>query len=197
FNERTWYKDPLLWKDDEDSKQMIPDAMGWLDGGGKMSRDVHQLPHFARKLREEGYTHVGHMAWSGSSLAPLLFERIVEPAEDGLQLRVLDTTDPATIRQIEEQVPLDKSRFIVASKSGTTAEPNAFGDYFYEKMQAAKGDEAGSHFVVITDPETPLVDKAKERNYRRIFLNFEDIGGRYSALSYFGLVPAALAGIDI
>src|SRR5699024_3414508 len=100
FNERIWNKDPLVWKDDEDSKQMIPNAMGWLDVAGKMARVVPQLQHFARKLREEGFTHVVHMGMGGSSLAPLLFERIFEPAKDGLQLRVLDTTDPATIRQI-------------------------------------------------------------------------------------------------
>ena len=110
---------------------------------------------------------------------------------------MLDTTDPATILEIERSLPLAETLFIVASKSGTTAEPRAFGDYFYAKLQALKGNRAGENMVSITDPGTPLVDLSRERNFRRVFLNFADIGGRYSALSYFGLVPAALMGADV
>ncbi|HKK46428.1 MAG TPA: bifunctional transaldolase/phosoglucose isomerase [Balneolaceae bacterium] len=197
FNSRIWQKDPSLWTDDKESQEMIPDAMGWLDVAGEMISAVPRLEHFAEKIREAGFTHVVHMGMGGSSLAPLLFERTFEPAGNDLELTVLDTTDPATIHKIKEDIPLEKTLFIVASKSGTTAEPNAFGDYFYKKLKTLKGTNAGQHFAVITDPGTPLVDKANERNYRRIFLNFKDIGGRYSALSYFGMVPAALMGVDI
>ncbi|MEJ2726544.1 MAG: transaldolase, partial [Deltaproteobacteria bacterium] len=115
----------------------------------------------------------------------------------GFALTVLDTTDPRTIQAIEQDLPLEKTLFIVASKSGTTAEPLAFGEYFYEKLKELKGDEAGENFVVITDPGSPLLQKAKDRKYRRAFVNYPDIGGRYSALSYFGLVPAALYGLDV
>lgn len=196
FNSRIWDKDATLWKDDAESKEMIPNTMGWLDVSEKMLSAVPRLQHFAREIHEEGFTNVVHMGMGGSSLAPLLFERTFEKSEDGLELTVLDSTDPETIQQVEKEVPLDKTLFIVASKSGTTAESNAFDDYFYDKVQSVTND-AGSHFAAITDPGTPLVDKAHKRGYRRVFLNFEDIGGRYSALSYFGLVPAALKGIDI
>jgi transaldolase/glucose-6-phosphate isomerase len=196
FNERIWHKDPTLWKEDRESKEMIPHAMGWLDVAEKMAPAVPRLQHFARQVREDGFTHVVHMGMGGSSLAPLLFERIFETGEGGLKLTVLDTTDPAAIKQVENENPLDRTLFIVASKSGATAEPNAFGDYFYHKLKERKGNKAGEHFAVITDPGSPLVDKAEERSYRKIFLNFEDIGGRYSALSYFGMAPAALMGLD-
>jgi hypothetical protein len=109
----------------------------------------------------------------------------------------LDTTDPTTVLKIEREIPIAETLFIVASKSGTTAEPLALGDYFYTKVKALKGNRAGENFVAITDPDTPLVKLAHERDFRHTFLNFVDIGGRYSALSYFGLVPAALMGIDV
>jgi hypothetical protein len=110
---------------------------------------------------------------------------------------VLDTTDPVTIKEVESRISLPETLFIIASKSGTTAEPLAFGEYFYALLREIKGDRAGDNFVVITDPGTPLVTLAQERAFRRVFLNFTDIGGRYSALSYFGLVPAALMDLDV
>ena len=133
----------------------------------------------------------------GSSLAPLVFARTFQQGADGFLLTVLDTTDPATIRELARDLPIRHTLFIVASKSGTTAEPLAFGEYFYAKVKEIKGDIAGENFVAITDPETPLVALGQKRGFRKIFLNFGDIGGRYSALSYFGLVPAALMGIDV
>ena len=99
--------------------------------------------------------------------------------------------------EIARQVPVADTLFIVASKSGTTAEPLAFGDYFYDKVRASKDDRAGENFVAITDPGTPLEELAGRRGFWRTFLNFPDIGGRYSALSYFDLVPAALMGVDL
>jgi transaldolase/glucose-6-phosphate isomerase len=137
------------------------------------------------------------MGMGGSSLAPLTFQRTCARGTDGLPLTVLDTTDPATLLQIECKVELDKTLFIVASKSGTTAETRAFGDYFYDKVRRFKGEQAGENFVAITDPGTPLAELAHERSFRRLLLNFTDIGGRYSALSYFGLTPAALLGVDV
>ncbi len=137
------------------------------------------------------------MGMGGSSLAPLVFRQMFEPAPGGLPLTVLDTTDPVTIAALEEKIDLQKTLFIVASKSGTTAEPLAFDDYFYERVKAVKGEKAGENFVAVTDPGTPLATSAGERRFRRVFLNFSDIGGRYSALSYFGLLPAALMGLDV
>jgi glucose-6-phosphate isomerase len=137
------------------------------------------------------------MGMGGSSLAPLVFQRSFATAANGLHLSVLDTTDAATLLACRRRLPLSRTVFIVASKSGTTAEPLAFGDYFYDQLQQVKGEAAGEHFIAITDPGTRLVDLARERRFRRVFLNFTDIGGRYSALSYFGLLPAALMGLDV
>ena len=114
-----------------------------------------------------------------------------------MKLSILDTTDPGTVHQIESEIPLKDTLFIVASKSGTTAEPLAFGDYFYAKLKDLKGDKAGENFVAITDPGSPFIQTANDLGYRKVFLNFEEVGGRFSALTYFGLVPAALYGVNI
>jgi transaldolase/glucose-6-phosphate isomerase len=197
FGTRLWRKDPSLWRDDPKEQEVICNALGWLHVAEKMEENLPELMSFAAGVKAAGFQHVVHMGMGGSSLAPLAFERTFDPDDSGLPLTVLDTTDPATILQIERAVPVANTLFIVASKSGTTAEPLAFGDYFYAQVRARKGDRAGENFVAITDPGTPLVDLAHERGFRRVFLNFPDIGGRYSALSYFGLVPAALMGIDV
>jgi transaldolase/glucose-6-phosphate isomerase len=197
FAARLWRKDPGLWKQDAKDQKVIKNALGWLHVAEKMEETVQTLDDFLAEVRDAGLRHVVHMGMGGSSLAPLAFQRTFTPSEDGLPLTVLDTTDPATILGIERSLPLAETLFIVASKSGTTAETRSFGDYFYAKLRALKGDQAGENMVSITDPGTPLVDLSRERNFRRVFLNFADIGGRYSALSYFGLVPAALMGVDV
>ncbi|MFN2241885.1 MAG: bifunctional transaldolase/phosoglucose isomerase [Anaerolineae bacterium] len=197
FAGRLWRKDPSLWKESPRDQELIRNALGWLHVAEKMEDNLPELAAFVAEVRSAGLRHVVHMGMGGSSLAPSVFARSFEPADPGLPLTVLDTTDPAAILRIEREVPLADTLFIVASKSGTTAEPLAFGDYFYAKVKALKGDRAGDNFVAITDPGSPLVDIAQKRNFRRVFLNFPDIGGRYSALSYFGLVPAALLGVDV
>jgi transaldolase/glucose-6-phosphate isomerase len=197
FTARLWRKDPSLWKRDTQSQEVIKNALGWLHVAEKMEETVQELVDFLAEVQDAGFRHVVHMGMGGSSLAPLTFQRTFTHSNDGLPLTVLDTTDPATILGIERGLPLAETLFIVASKSGTTAETRALGDYFYAKLEALKGDQAGENMVSITDPGTPLVDLSRERNYRRVFLNFADIGGRYSALSYFGLVPAALMGVNV
>lgn len=197
FGERLWAKDPSLWKNDASHQAIIRNSLGWLDVVETMKTRLDELASFAEEARAAGFRHVVHMGMGGSSLAPLAFGQIVPPSGPGLPLTVLDTTDAATVLAIHRATPLEQTLFIVASKSGTTAEPTAFGDYFYHQVKALKGDRAGENFVAITDPGSALARQAEERGYRRTFLNFADIGGRYSALSYFGLVPAALAGIDI
>lgn len=197
FVSRLWMKDPTLWKDDEESGKIIKNALGWLHSVEKMLPAARRLEEFTSEVRAAGFEHVVHMGMGGSSLAPLVFARSFTPSEHGLPLKVLDTTDPATIMNIEKEVNVAKTLFIIASKSGTTSEPLAFGEYFYDKGKKLKGDAAGENFVVITDPETPLVRLAEERHFRAKFLNFVDIGGRYSALSYFGLVPVALMGLPV
>lgn len=197
FVRRLWQKDPGLWKADPQEQQGIRNALGWLDVVEKMEDKVADLKLFAKEVKAAGFSHVVHMGMGGSSLAPLVFQHMFQPGAEGLPLAVLDTTDPFSVACLEQKVHVATTLFIVASKSGTTAEPLAFEDYFFDRVREVKGQEAGENFIAITDPDTPLARTAEERRYRRVFLNFEDIGGRYSALSYFGLVPAALAGIDI
>ena len=197
FALKLWRKDAALWKAESKIQQKIRSSLGWLHVAEKMEDNLDDLCTFAKEVRAAGFMHVVHMGMGGSSLAPLVFARTFQQGRNGLPLTVLDTTDPATIRELARDLPIRHTLFIVASKSGTTAEPLAFGEYFYAKVKEIKGDIAGENFVAITDPETPLVALGQKRGFRKIFLNFGDIGGRYSALSYFGLVPAALMGIDV
>lgn len=197
FTKRLWRKDPGLWKKSSDTGKQIKGALGWLHCAEAMIEAVPNLKAFVADARQAGFTHVVHMGMGGSSLASLVFMQSFRRSKNGLDLVVLDTTDPATILSIENKLPLKNTLFIVASKSGTTAEPLAFFDYFYEKVKSIKDKKAGENFVAITDPGTYLADLADQRGFRHTFLNFPDIGGRYSALTYFGMVPAALMGIDI
>ncbi len=196
FTARLWQRDGSLWKADPQARAQIQNSLGWLDVPAKMVQDLGGFQDFAREVRESGFRHVVHMGMGGSSLAPLAFGCIFGAAPDGLPLTVLDTTDPATIKAVQKQVPLTETLFIVASKSGTTAEPQAFLEYFFDRVKQFKAN-AGDNFVAITDPGSLLAEQALERGFRRVFLNFPDIGGRYSALSYFGLVPAALLGLEV
>jgi transaldolase/glucose-6-phosphate isomerase len=197
FSKRIWEKDPSLWKSDGANQAMIKKSLGWLQIAEKMEGHLeNEIKEFAQEIRKSGFEHVVHMGMGGSSLAPLVFARTFS-SQDGLPLTVLDTTDPLTIKKIEKSIPLERTLFIVASKSGTTAEPIAFKDYFYERVRLIKGEKVGENFIAITDPNTPLAKAAEYQRFRRIFLNDPEIGGRYSALSYFGLVPAALMGINI
>ncbi len=197
FHARLWRKDPSLWKKDLKNQEIIRNGLGWLHVTEKMEEKLDELSNFVAEVRAAGFQHVVHMGMGGSSLAPLVFQRTFGQGRSGLPLTVLDTTDPATILKIEREVPVHETLFIDASKSGTTAEGVAFGEYFYDKVKAFKGEKAGENFVAITDAGASLVQRAQMRGFRRIFLNFRDIGGRYSALSYFGLVPASLMGLDI
>jgi transaldolase/glucose-6-phosphate isomerase len=197
FSTRLWRKDPSLWKTDPENQKTIRQGLGWLHVAEKMEEHADALSDFASEIRAAGFRKVIHMGMGGSSLAPLAFQRIFPTGKHGIPLVVLDTTDPQTILRIERESSLSETLFIVASKSGTTAEPLAFAEYFYNKVKALKGEQAGENFMVITDPGTPLVQLARDRSFRRIFLNFVDLGGRYSSLSYFGLVPAALMDLDI
>src|SRR5207244_7384239 len=123
----------------------------------------------------------------------------VSAAADGLNpgLHILDPTGPEAIKMLEERIDLGRTRFMVGSKSGTTTEPQMFHRYFYDRVRSLKGDRAGENFIAVTDPGTQLVRDAQRDHFRKTFINMADIGGRYSALSYFGMLPAALAGIDI
>ena len=197
FSARLWRKDPSLWKKDAENQKTIRQGLGWLHVAEKMEERLDELSDFVSEIRAAGFRQVVLMGMGGSSLAPLAFERIFATGRNGIPLTVLDTTDPQTILEIERKFSLGETLFIVSSKSGNTAEPLAFGEYFHAKVKSLKGEEAGKNFVAITDPGTPLVQQAVNRSFRRTFLNFIDIGGRYSALSYFGLIPTALMDLNI
>ena len=196
FVERLWAHDASLWTSDPAGQAAVRDGLGWLRAPQAMTEALPDLQRFAAEAQQAGYRQVLLMGMGGSSLAPLVFERTF-PQAPGLRLSVLDTTDPATILAENRWSAGARTLFIVASKSGTTAEPLAFGEYFYAKRRAASPDRAGEDFVAITDAGTPLAKQAEERRYRRVFTNAPDVGGRYSALTYFGLVPAVLAGVDV
>jgi transaldolase/glucose-6-phosphate isomerase len=197
FAMRLWNKDPSLWTQDPDGQKVIRDSLGWLHVAEKMSENVDELNRFVSEVKAAGFRRAVHMGMGGSSMAPIVLARTFPVAAGGIPVAVLDSTDPAAVLRIERENPLESTLFIVASKSGTTAEPLAYGDYFYAKLRERKGDQAGGNFIAITDPGTPLADLAKARGFRRVFANYADIGGRYSALSYFGLLPAALMGLDV
>ena len=149
-------------------------------------------------MREGGFRHVVLLGMGGSSLGVEVLRQVLGNARGYPELIVLDSTVPAAVQSVTETIEPAHTLFLVSSKSGTTTEPLALYQYFYNSVQSAKKRGiTGQNFVAITDPGTPLVRVAKENDFRRIFLNPPDIGGRYSVLSYFGLVPAALIGVDI
>ncbi len=198
FGPRLWRKDSTLWKPNDPAHQdEIKIRMGWLDLPEQMLAHVAQLTTFAGEVRRAGFTHALLLGMGGSSLAPEVLRVTFGVAKGYLDLAVLDSTDPAAVLAAEARGDLARTLFIVSSKSGGTAEINAFSSYFWSKLTELKGRRAGENFIAITDPGTALEALAKERNFRRIFVNPPEIGGRYSALSLFGLVPAALMGIDV
>jgi glucose-6-phosphate isomerase len=197
FVSRLWERDPGLWSQEPGARAQISNSLGWLDVGREMEKHIADIDAFAEDVRGDAVQDVVHMGMGGSSLAPFVLSASFGPREGWPRLRVLDTTDPASLRELQRRITPGRSLFIEASKSGTTAEPLAFGAYFYDRLSERLGGEAGQHMATITDPGSPLIAQSEARGYRRVFLNFTDIGGRYSALSYFGLVPARLSGIDI
>jgi glucose-6-phosphate isomerase len=198
FAERLWKHDATLWKDDPSHQKVITNALGWLNVAEAMQSRSGDLAGFAGEVAADGYRDAVLLGMGGSSLAPEVLRRTFGVAEGFLDLRVCDSTDPAAVRAVESAIDLARTLFIVSSKSGGTTETASFHAYFHERVRAAVGDaEAGRHFVAITDPDTSLHREALAQDFRAVFLNPPDIGGRYSALSYFGLVPAALTGLDL
>ena len=185
-------KDAGLWKSNGAVEKEIRDRLGWLQVADRMEERAPELETLRKELVSEGFTDVVLMGMGGSSLAPEVFRQTFGAPKGALDIHVLDTTDPAAIAALAQSLDIKKSIFIVASKSGTTLETLSHYQYFFQQA----GQQA-QQFIAITDPGTPLADEASRRGFRRVFLNPPDIGGRYSALSYFGLVPAALGGVDV
>jgi len=197
FPRRLWAKDPSLWRKEEQSQKAIKQRLGWLTVTEAMAEHCDQLQAFAQEVRRAGFQEAVLLGMGGSSLAPEVLQRTIGGASGYPQLQLLDTTDPQAILACERSLDLGHTLFIVSSKSGTTAETVSLYAYFRERVRGIKGDRFGENFVAITDPGTPLERTARQDGFRRLFLNAPDVGGRFSALSYFGLVPAALIGVDV
>src|SRR5690349_5367548 len=183
-------KDASVWTADAPVAAMIKNSLGWLTVADAMLGVAGELREFSGDVRHR-FQHVMVCGMGGSSLCPEVLARTFGHQPGFPELLVLDSTDPDVIASFLARIEVEKCLFVIASKSGTTTEPNVFYKFWYDRVQS------GENFVAITDPGTPLVETAREHGFRRTFLNQADIGGRYSALSYFGMVPAALMGLDI
>lgn len=197
FLTKLWKHDPTPWTSDPKAGEIVCGALGWLDFPRTVIEHAGDLATFGTEMAKL-YAHVVVLGMGGSSLAPDVLRATFGHVAGFPKLHVLDSSDPAQVGALENSLDLARTLFIVASKSGTTTEPEAFFRYFYGRVQKTVGaDAAGKQFVAITDPGTQLGIEAKEAGFARIFINDAAIGGRYSALSYFGMVPAALAGYDV
>ncbi len=194
---RLWAQDETIWSPDPTHQKVAKNRLGWLDSPEQMTGQITALRAFAGQVANDGFTHALLLGMGGSSLAPETLARTFGVASRGLHLTVLDSTSPAAVRAVMASHDPAKTLVIVASKSGGTLEVTSFEKHFFEWVKAVRGAEAGRSFIAITDPDTALGKLAGLRGYRRVFVNPPDIGGRYSALSYFGLVPAALLGVDL
>ncbi|HKT38744.1 MAG TPA: transaldolase, partial [Ktedonobacterales bacterium] len=197
FARRVWEKDPTLWKPDPNEQQEITDRLGWLTVMNTMRAELPRLKELHDEVQAAGFSDAVLMGMGGSSLAPEVMRETFAAGDAPPRLHVLDSTDPATILDVVQQIDLQHTLFIVASKSGGTIETLSHFRYFHEKVANFAGDDAGAHFIAITDAGTKLDDLAQSLHFRAIFRNPVDIGGRYSALSFFGLVPAAIIGVDV
>lgn len=194
---RIWERDAAFWKKDAEVQETIRNRLGWPGVANLMQGQRDKITDFVDEVRQQGYTSAVLLGMGGSSLCPEVLRSTFGTARGYLNLFVLDTTDADTIHTLEQQIDPNKTIFIVASKSGGTLETWSHYKYFFNQVSRLKGENAGENFIVITDPGTPLEHLARKQNFRRTFANPADIGGRYSALSFFGLVPGALIGMDI
>ncbi|HEV2882315.1 MAG TPA: bifunctional transaldolase/phosoglucose isomerase [Pyrinomonadaceae bacterium] len=194
---RIWRKDAALWKSDEAHQKIIKNALGWLTVPDMMIGVEDDLVQFADRIRNvREFKHAMVCGMGGSSLCPEVLRQTFGKQEGYPELLVLDSTDPDAFSDIADQIDITKCLFIISSKSGTTTEPLVFYKYWYDQVGKRK-ENPGECFVAVTDPGTLMEQMATEDKFKRIFLNPADIGGRYSALSYFGMVPAALMGLDV
>ncbi|KMO37305.1 transaldolase, partial [Methylobacterium variabile] len=190
---RLWQRDASVWSGADEAKWL-----GWLTIAEDEAAKAADYAAFAAEVKREGFTDAVVLGMGGSSLGPEVLAETYGPQAGFPRLRILDSTDPDEVRAVEAAVNLERTLFIVASKSGSTLEPNVFRDYFLGRMRDVVGREkAGRHFVAVTDPGSAMEKAAKDDGFRRIFYGVPQIGGRYSVLSAFGLVPAAAMGLDV
>lgn len=190
---RLWQRDATLWTGADEAKWL-----GWLDIVEQERASLERLKRLAADVREAKFSHAVLLGMGGSSLGAEVFARTFGAQPGYPELLVLDSTDPGEIGAIEAAIEMSHTLFIVSSKSGTTLEPNILKDYFFAQAQAVLGeDKAGEHFIAVTDPGSKLESAARAERFRHICFGKPDIGGRYSVLSDFGLVPAAVMGVDV
>jgi len=190
---RLWQRDASLWTGTDEANWL-----GWLGITEDQIAHTQKLRQLAEEVKSEGFTDILLLGMGGSSLCPEVLRMTFGKIAGFPELHVLDSTDPAQIQAIQSRVNLAKTLFVVSSKSGTTLEPNIFKQYFFEQVRQAVGAEkAGTRFIAITDPGSKMQQVAETDRFRHIFYGLPSIGGRYSALSNFGLVPAALMGLDV
>jgi transaldolase/glucose-6-phosphate isomerase len=190
---RLWARDPSMWTNSGEEKWL-----GWLDIVAEQQRNVRRFTNFAAEVKDAKFSHVLLLGMGGSSLCPEVMRESFGKLEGFPELHVLDSTDPARIKSIEGSIDLAHTLFIVSSKSGSTLEPNIFKQYFFERARQVVGDdEVGNRFIAVTDPGSKLRQAAESDRFRKIFLGVPSIGGRYSALSDFGMAPAAAIGVDV
>jgi glucose-6-phosphate isomerase len=189
-----WRRDPSAWSAERATQERVATRLGWMSSPALMVDAIPTLRAFAAEVRIDGLTHVVLLGMGGSSLAPEVLRAVLGIAPGFPQFHVVDSTDPALVRAAE--TPPERTLYVLASKSGTTIEPNALAAHFRARLEVRVPHWA-RHFVAITDEGTDLATRARRDGFRRVFINPSDIGGRYSALSFFGLVPAALMGQDL
>ena len=188
--QRVWRRDDTLWG--EAGAPEVADRLGWLTISEPMLEEAPDLEAWAEQVKQDGLTDCALLGMGGSSLGPEVIRRSFGPLEHGLRLHVLDSTDAGAVLELERNIDVSKTLFLVSSKSGGTVETMSHFRYFFEKTGGN-----GSQFVAITDPGSPLQKLAEEKGFRRVFCNDPEIGGRYSVLSYFGIVPAVLMGANV
>ena len=189
---RLWERDASLWTGGDEDRWL-----GWLTALEARAEVLPTIGTVAGSAQAEDFRHLLLLGMGGSSLCPDVLGRTFGRLPGWPELSVLDSTDPAQVHRIEQQVDLARTLCVVASKSGSTTEPNAFCDYFLHRMRSVVGEKAGSHFVAITDPGSQLEARAAADGFRHTFAGVPNIGGRFSALSNFGLVPAGMMGLDL
>src|SRR5579863_7254794 len=190
--QRLWQRDASLWTGADEGSWL-----GWLDIVDEQIAQHDQLQKLAKEIQARGFQHVLLLGMGGSSLCPEVLQLTFGRITHYPTLHVLDSTDPAQVKSLEHLIDIPKTLFIVSSKSGSTLEPNIFKQYFFERTKQAIGvTKAGSHFIAITDPGSKMQQVAEADRFLHIFFGRPSIGGRYSALSNFGMVPAAVMGID-
>jgi glucose-6-phosphate isomerase len=190
---RLWRRDPSLWTSSDEAKWL-----GWLDSVEEQRTNLGALLRVAEEIKSENFSHALLLGMGGSSLCPEVTALTFGGQSGWPALRILDSTDPAQVKDVENAVDLKRTIFIVASKSGSTLEPNIFKQYFFERVRQVVGpDQAGSRFIAITDPGSKMQQVAETDRFRDVFFGVPSIGGRYSALSNFGMAPMAIAGVDV